>query len=95
MPYKANEPRRHKISKARYRIENEYDAAPWRRGSLAVWVTPSAIAAWVPAATGRRGRPRDYSDVAIEAGLMLRLAFGRESNRNRGAAQAAAASGAG
>ena len=29
MPYKANEPRRHKIPKARYKIENwaEYDAA--------------------------------------------------------------------
>ena len=34
MPYKANEPRRHKIPKARYKIENEYDAALRRRGSL-------------------------------------------------------------
>jgi hypothetical protein len=40
MPYKANEPRRHKIPKARYKIENEYDAALRRRGSLTVWVTP-------------------------------------------------------
>ena len=79
MPYKANEPRRHKIPKARYKIENwtEYDAALRQRGSLTVWVTPEAIAAWAPATTGRRGRPRDYSDVAIEAGLLLRLAFGR------------------
>ena len=47
MPYKANEPRRHKIPKARYKIENwaEYDAALRRRGSLTVWVTPEAIAA--------------------------------------------------
>jgi hypothetical protein len=60
MPYKANEPRRHKIPKARYRIENwaEYDAALRRRGSLTVWVTPEAIAAWVPATTGRRGETR-------------------------------------
>ena len=44
MPYKANEPRRHKIPKARYKIENwaEYDAALRRRGSLTVWVTPEA-----------------------------------------------------
>ena len=85
MPYKANEPRRHKIPKARYKIENwaEYDAA-LRRGSLTVWVTPEAIAAWVPAATGRRGRPRDYSDVAIETGLMLRLAFGRPWRQTEG-----------
>src|SRR3954469_1018319 len=50
MPYKANEPRRHKIPKARYKIENwaEYDAALRRRGSLTVWVTPEAIVAWTP-----------------------------------------------
>jgi hypothetical protein len=79
MPYKENEPRRHKIPKARYKIENwaEYDAALRRRGSLTVWVTPEAIAAWAPATTGRWGRPRDYSDVAIEAGLMLRLALAK------------------
>jgi hypothetical protein len=59
MPYKANQPRCHKIPKARYRIENwaEYDAALVRRGSLTVWVTPEVIAAWTPAQTGRRGRP--------------------------------------
>ena len=36
MPYKANEARRHKIPKARYKIENwaAYDAALRRRGSL-------------------------------------------------------------
>ena len=86
MPYKANEPRRHKIPKARYKIANwaEYDAALRRRGSLTVWVTPEAIAAWAPTATGRRGRPRDYSDVAIETGLMLRLAFGRPWRQTEG-----------
>ena len=77
MPYKANEPRRHKIPRARYKIDNwaEYDAALWRRGSLTDWVTPEAIAAWAPAATGRRSWPLNYSDVVIETGLMLRLAF--------------------
>jgi transposase len=86
MPYKANEPRRHKIPKARYKIANwaEYDAALRRRGSLTVWVTPEAIAAWTPAQTGQRGRPRDYSDVAIESGLMLRLAFGRPWRQTEG-----------
>jgi hypothetical protein len=76
---KADEPRRRRIPKTRYKIENwaEYDAALRRRGSLTVWVTPATIVAWTPAPTGRRGRPRSYSDVAIEAGLMLRPAFGR------------------
>jgi hypothetical protein len=79
MPYKANELRRHRIPKAQYEVENwaEYDAALRRRGSLTVWVTPEAIAAWLPAANGRRGQPKKYSDIAIEAGLMLRLTFGR------------------
>src|SRR4051794_37136153 len=69
MPYKFNEPRRHKIPRARYRVQNwpEYDRALQRRGDLTVWVTPEAIAAWQPPRTGRRGRPRDYSDLAIAA----------------------------
>ena len=86
MPYKANESRRHKIPKARYRVENwsDYDAALRRRGDLTLWVTPEAIAAWTPPAMGRRGRPSRYSDVAIEAGLMLRLAFGRPWRQTEG-----------
>ena len=76
MPYKANEPRRHKIPRARYKVRNwpEYDRALQQRGSLTVWVTPEALAAWHPPRTGQRGRPRDYSDVAIETGHLLRLA---------------------
>ncbi|WP_042703954.1 IS5/IS1182 family transposase, partial [Azospirillum sp. B506] len=86
MPYKANESRRHKIPKARYRVENwaAYDAALRRRGDLTIWVTPEAIAAWTPPATGRRGRPSRYADIAVEAGLMLRLAFGRPWRQTEG-----------
>src|SRR5215212_7517163 len=86
MPYKFNEPRRHKIPGARYRVQNwpEYDRALQRRGDLTVWVTPEAIAAWCPPRTGRRGRPRDYSDVAIETGHLLRLAFGRPWRQTEG-----------
>lgn len=87
MPYKANESRRQKILKARYRIENwaSYDAALRRRGDLTIRVTtPEALAAWTPAKAGRRGRPFRYSDLAIEAGLMLRLAFGRPWRQTEG-----------
>ena len=67
MPYKHNEPRRHKIPKARYRVENwrEYDVALRDRGNLTVWVTPEAIAAWHPARTGRPGRSAHYSDGVV------------------------------
>ena len=60
MPYKVNEKRRHKIPKARYRVQNwrEYDAALRRRGDLTVWVTPAAMAAWTPPRAGGRGRPQ-------------------------------------
>src|SRR5689334_80751 len=53
-------------------------------GDLTVWVTPEAIAAWCPPRTGRRGQPRDYSDMAIETGHLLRLAFGRPWRQTEG-----------
>ena len=86
MPYKFDEPRRHKIPRARYRVQNwpEYGRALQQRGSLTVWVTPEALAAWQPSRTGRRGRPRDYSEVAIETGHLLRLAFGRPWRQTEG-----------
>jgi hypothetical protein len=86
MPYKANEPRRHKIPRARYKVRNwpAYDRALQQRGSLTVWVTPEALAAWHPPRTGQRGRPRSYSDVAIETGHLLRLAFGRPWRQTEG-----------
>ena len=86
MPYKHNEPRRHKIPKARYRVENwrEYEVALRDRGSLTVWVAPEAIAAWHPARTGRPGRSAHYSDLAIETGVMLRLAFARPWRQTEG-----------
>ena len=67
MPYKANEARRHKIPRARYKVANwpEYDRALQQRGSLTVWVTPEALAAWHPPRTGRRGRSRTYSDIGF------------------------------
>src|SRR5918998_1559737 len=86
MPYKANEARRHKIPRARYRVTNwpEYDRALQRRGSLTVWVTPEALAAWHPPNTGRRGRSPQYADLAIETGHLLRLAFGRPWRQTEG-----------
>src|ERR687897_1041139 len=86
MPYKANERRRHRIPRARYRVTNwpDYDRALQRRGSLTVWVTPEALAAWHPPGTGRRGRSPRYADLAIETGHLLRLAFGRPWRQTEG-----------
>jgi transposase len=62
----------------------EYDRALQQRGSLTVWVTPEALAAWHPPKTGRRGRSHTYSDIVIETGHLLRLAFGRPWRQTEG-----------
>jgi Transposase DDE domain len=78
--------RRHQIPKARYQVKNwrEYNQALQERGSLTVWVTSEAIAAWQAPPTGQRGRPPLYSNVAIETGHILRLAFGRPWRQTEG-----------
>jgi hypothetical protein len=77
MPYTFNESRRHKIPKAKYRVMNwpEYDAVLVKRGSVTVWITEEAIAAWQAPATGKRGGQPSYSPIAIETSLALRLVF--------------------
>jgi hypothetical protein len=86
MPYKFNEGRRHKFPKARYRVTNwpEYDAALVRRGSLTVWFTEEAVAAWHAPATGERGGQPIYSATAIETGLALRLVFHQPLRQTEG-----------
>jgi hypothetical protein len=93
MPYQANAARRYQFPKARYQVKNwrEYDQALQERGSLTVWFTPDAIAAWQPPPTGKRGRPHSYSNVAIETGHLLRLAFGRPWRQTEGLLRSMAA----
>jgi hypothetical protein len=86
MPYKFNEPRRHKIPTARHRVANwpDYDAALVRQGSLAVWFADEAIAAWRAPATGRRGGQPIYSALAIETALTIRLVFHQPLRQTEG-----------
>ncbi|RDI50324.1 DDE family transposase [Microvirga subterranea] len=62
----------------------DYDAALRQRGDLTVWVTPAVIAAWMPPHNGKRGRPQQYSAIAVETGLLLRLTFGRPWRQTEG-----------
>ena len=60
VPFKANADRRHHIPKKQDRVTNwsEYDAALRQRGSLTVWFTEEAIAAWrAEPPTARGGQP--------------------------------------
>jgi hypothetical protein len=70
-----------------YRVTNwpEYDAALVRRGSLTLWVTGEAVAAWHAPVTGRRGGQPVYSDLAIETGRALRLVFHQPLRQTEGA----------
>src|SRR6202521_4442956 len=93
MSYKFTEGRRHKFSKARYRVTNwpEYDAALVRRGSLTVWFTEEAVAAWHAPATRERGSQPIYSAIAIETGLALRLVFHQPLRQTEGMLRSIAA----
>src|SRR3954470_19007463 len=77
---------RHQFPKMRYQVKNwhEYDQALQNRGSLTVWVTTEALAAWQAPPTGQRGRSPFYSNLAIETGHLLRLAFRRPWRQKEG-----------
>jgi hypothetical protein len=77
LPFKAKAECRHRIPKQRFRATNwaEYDAALRGRGSLTMWFTDAAIAAWkAEPRTTRGGQPR-YSELAITTALTLRAVF--------------------
>jgi hypothetical protein len=77
VPFKANAAGRQHIPQKRHRVTNwpEYDAALRQRGSLAVWFTEEAIAAWrAEPRTTRSGQPH-YSALAVATGLTLRAVF--------------------
>jgi hypothetical protein len=77
MPFKVNHDRRHRIPKQRHRVTNwaAYDAGLRARGSLTVWFSGEAIAAWrAEPRPGRGGRPR-YAGLAIATAQTHRAVF--------------------
>jgi hypothetical protein len=77
MPHKANAARRHHIPQPKRRVTNwtEYNEALRQRGSLTVWFTDDAIAAWKAAPRTTPGGQLHYSDLAITTALTLRAVF--------------------
>ena len=77
MPFKANAARRHHIPKQKRQVTNwpAYDASLRQRGSLTVWFTDEAIAAWRAAPRTTRGGQAWYSPLAILTALTLRAVF--------------------
>ncbi len=77
MPFKLNQNRRRHIPRARRRVTNwpAYDASLRQRGSLTVWVTDEAVAAWAADPATTRGGQSRYSPLAILTALTLRAVF--------------------
>lgn len=77
MPFKANAARRHHIAKQKRKVTNwaAYDASLRQRGSLTVWFTDEAIAAWRAAPRTTRGGQAWYSPLAILTALTLKAVF--------------------
>ncbi len=77
VPFKMNADRRHHIPEQRHQVTNwaEYDAALCQRGSLTVWFTEAAIAAWRAERRTTRGGQPYYSALAITTALTLRAVF--------------------
>jgi hypothetical protein len=73
MPFKFHEAHRHRIPKARYRVRNwaEYDRGLVQRGDIRVWLSEDAIAGWRAACRTTPGGQRRFSNLAIEATLMI------------------------
>jgi Transposase DDE domain len=77
VPFKHHATHRHHIPKPRYQVTNwpEYDAALRQQGSLTVWFTDAAIAAWQAEPRTTPGGQPQYSALAITTALTLRAVF--------------------
>ena len=67
----------HPKCKARYHVGNwpAYDRALVQRGAIPVWLAPDATATSEAVGVGTRGGQLQYSDLAIETALPLRLPY--------------------
>lgn len=66
------------MAKERYQIRNwsDYNKALVNRGSVTFWLNEKAIRSWHNAdSSGNKGRPQQYSDVAITCALTLKAIF--------------------
>jgi len=77
LPFKLNQDRRRHIPKQKRKVTNSasYDAALRQRGSLTVWFTDEAVAAWAAEPRTTRGGQRWYSPLATLTALTLRAVF--------------------
>src|SRR4051794_39742210 len=77
LPFKLNQAGRHHIPRQRRKVTNwpAYDASLRQRGSLTVWFSDEAIAAWRAEPRTTRGGQACYSPLAITTALTIRAVF--------------------
>ncbi|MEO1273428.1 MAG: transposase, partial [Myxococcota bacterium] len=77
MPNKNNDPRRHHIPRARYKVQNwpEYDRGLVQRGDIRFWISEDALEGWVAPCRMTPGGQQKFSNLAIEATLVLGAVF--------------------
>ena len=75
--FKLNQDRRHHIPRQRHTVTNgpAYNASLRQHGSLTVWFTDEAIAAWAAEPRTTRGGQPWYSPLAILTTLTIRAVF--------------------
>ena len=77
LPFKLNQDHRRHFPRQQRKVTNwpAYDASLRQRGSLTIWSTDEAVAAWAAEARTTRGGQARYSPFAILTALTLRTVF--------------------
>ena len=77
MPHKVNAAQRQGAPRPKRRVTNwrAYDASLRQRGSLTIWFTEEAIAAWRAEPRTTRGGQPHYSALAVTTALTLRAVY--------------------
>jgi transposase len=77
VPFKLNQDSRHHIPRQQHKVTNwpAYEGGLRQRGSLTVWFSDDAIAAWTAEPRTTRGGQAWYSPLAILTALTLRAVF--------------------
>jgi hypothetical protein len=88
MPYKLKDPVRHKFAKKSYnkRDWKAYEEGLRNRGDLTIWFCEDAVASWnhCDNEKRKRGRQRQYSDLAIETSHTIRLVYKQALRQTEG-----------
>src|ERR1700760_2654472 len=77
LPFTLNQVSRHHIPRQRHKVRHwpAYEPGLRQRGSLTVWFTDEAVAAWAAVPRTTRGGQPSYSPLAILTALTLRAVF--------------------